>query len=163
MNYQILDTPIGPLRLVSNGSRLVKIEFDGRYTEQQVGSNTGDPLLARAADQLREYFAGRRQRFDLPLAPAGTPFQRSVWAALQDIPLGEVRSYRDIAIAIGRPAAVRAVGAANGRNPLPLVVPCHRVVGSDGSLTGFAGGLAIKRRLLELEGALTAGRGDFRH
>jgi methylated-DNA-[protein]-cysteine S-methyltransferase len=163
MNYQILDTPIGALRLVSNGARLVKIDFDGRYAECEPDSNTVDPLLARAADQLREYFAGGRKCFDLPLAPAGTPFQRAVWAALEDIPWGETRSYRDIAAAIGRPTAVRAVGAANGRNPLPLVVPCHRVVGSDGSLTGFAGGLAIKRRLLELEGALAAGRDDFRH
>lgn len=163
MNYRILDTPIGALRLVSNGSRLVKVEFAGRYTSGEADSGTDDSLLALAASQFGEYFAGRRKRFDLPLAPTGTPFQRTVWAALADIPWGEVRSYRDIAIAIGRPTAVRAVGAANGSNPLPLVVPCHRVVGSDGSLTGFAGGLAIKRRLLELEGALPLGRSDFRH
>jgi methylated-DNA-[protein]-cysteine S-methyltransferase len=165
MNDQILDTPIGALRLVSDGARLVKVEFAGHYPVpvREADSGTEDSLLARAINQFGEYFAGRRKRFDLPLAPAGTPFQRTVWAALADIPWGEVRSYRDIAIAIGRPTAVRAVGAANGRNPLPLVVPCHRVVGSDGSLTGFAGGLAIKRRLLELEGALPIGRSDFRH
>ena len=162
MRYQILDTPIGALRLVSNGTQLVMIEFDGRYSELATGEDTCDPLLASTANQLREYFAGRRDHFDLPLAPAGTAFQRSVWAALEEIPWGEVRSYRDIAIAIDRPAAVRAVGAANGRNPLPIVVPCHRVVGSDGSMTGFAGGLAIKRQLLELEGALAPGQEDFR-
>jgi methylated-DNA-[protein]-cysteine S-methyltransferase len=103
---------------------------------------------------LLEYFAGRRRRFELPLAPAGTAFQRQVWDALATIPWGELRSYADIARAIERPTAVRAVGAANGRNPLPIVVPCHRVIGSDGSLTGFAGGLEIKRQLLELEGSL---------
>ena len=163
MRYQLLDTPIGTLRLVANGTQLVQIEFDGHYSELEAGDNTRDPLLDRTADQLREYFSGRRDHFDLPLAPTGTAFQHSVWAALEEIPWGEVRSYRDIAIAIDRPAAVRAVGAANGRNPLPIVVPCHRVVGSDGSLTGFAGGLAIKRLLLEMEGALAPGQDDFKH
>jgi len=151
---RLLATPIGTLRLVSDGESLVAIEFEGRY-----GSDAGvlagsDPALAASALQLSEYFAGNRRHFDLPLAPAGTDFQRAVWAALAGIPWGEMRSYRDIARAIGRPAAVRAVGAANGRNPLPIVVPCHRVVGSDGSLTGYAGGLDIKKRLLQLEGAL---------
>ena len=102
---------------------------------------------------MLEYFAGRRRQFDLPLAPVGTPFQRAVWNALAAIPWGALRSYADIARAIERPTAVRAVGAANGRNPLPIVVPCHRVIGSNGTLTGFAGGLDIKRQLLELEGS----------
>jgi len=150
MTCQFLDTPIGGLRLVSNGTHLVKIEFGKNRDDCDTGKN--DPVLALAARQLQEYFDNRRDHFDLPLAPTGTPFQRSVWAALAAIPRGEVRSYRDIAIAIGKPTAVRAVGAANGRNPLPIVVPCHRVIGSDGSLTGFAGGLEMKRRLLELEG-----------
>lgn len=154
LHVEWLGTPIGTLRLVSDGASLLSIEFEGRW-----GSNAGvqsgdDPVLTACARQLTEYFAGERRAFELPLAPAGTAFQHMVWAALAAIPYGEVCSYRDIARAIGRPAAVRAVGAANGRNPLPIVVPCHRVVGSDGSLTGFAGGLAIKRTLLQLEGAL---------
>ena len=103
-------------------------------------------------EQLDGYFAGRRQRFDLPLAPSGTAFQRKVLAALQAIPYGETRSYKEVAAAIGKPRAVRAVGAANGRNPIPIIIPCHRVIGSDGSLTGFGGGLAAKRALLALEG-----------
>jgi methylated-DNA-[protein]-cysteine S-methyltransferase len=132
----------------------VRIEFQGQYTELDSARQADDPALATSASQLREYFKGKRHSFDLPLAPQGTDFQRSVWAALADIPHGQLRSYRDIANAVNNPAAVRAVGAANGRNPLPVVVPCHRVVGSDGSLTGYAGGLAIKRQLLELEGSL---------
>ena len=154
MNYQFLDTPIGKLRLVSNGAALVKIEFEGRYSDAEKDSLESDPVLEASANQLRDYFAGTRDRFELPLEPAGTDFQRAVWAALSAIPHGELRSYREIALAIDNPAAVRAVGAANGRNPLPVVVPCHRVIGSDGSLTGFAGGLEIKRQLLELEGSL---------
>ena len=167
MNMQFLDTPIGTLRLLSNGTQLVRIEFENHYgdvTGQDNGHGNGDctcversdPALAACARQLREYFARRRRHFDLPLAAAGTSFQRSVWEALAAIPYGELRSYRDIAQVIGNPSAVRAVGAANGRNPLPIVVPCHRVIGSNGSLTGFAGGLDIKTYLLELEGALSA-------
>ncbi len=157
MNYQLLDTPIGTLRLVSTGRQLAAIQFPGRHRERPGEVEARDPVLDTCAGQLREYFAGRRTRFDLPLAPGGTAFQQSVWRALAQIPYGELRSYADIAAAIGRPAAVRAVGAANGRNPLPIVVPCHRVIGSDGSLTGFAGGLDIKRRLLALERALPEG------
>ncbi|MBK6736676.1 MAG: methylated-DNA--[protein]-cysteine S-methyltransferase [Haliea sp.] len=163
MNMQYLDSPIGTLRLLSNGSQLVRIEFENHYgddTAHDTGDDTcvecSDPALAACAQQLREYFTRRRRQFDLPLAAAGTTFQRSVWQALAAIPYGELRSYRDIAQVIGNPSAVRAVGAANGRNPLPIVVPCHRVIGSNGSLTGFAGGLDIKTYLLELEGALSA-------
>lgn len=154
MNYQFLETPIGSLRLVSDGTHLLAIEFEGQYREDIQGSERSDPVLASCSRQLSEYFAGVRQSFELPLGAHGTPFQQSVWAALLDIPYGEVRSYRDIARSINNKAAVRAVGAANGRNPLPIVVPCHRVIGSDGSLTGFAGGLETKTRLLQLEGAL---------
>lgn len=154
MNYQFLDTPIGKLRLVSNGKALVKIEFEGYHSIAAADQAMSDPVLEACAGQLREYFTGTRDHFELPLEPRGTDFQRAVWAALAAIPHGELRSYRDIAVAIDRPTAVRAVGAANGRNPLPVVVPCHRVIGSDGSLTGFAGGLGIKRQLLELEGSL---------
>ena len=150
MNYQLLETPVGTLRLVSNGAQLVRIEFEGQYRAHEKHASS-DTVLAMCAEQLTGYFAGQRRYFELPLAARGTPFQQSVWNALADIPYGELRSYRDIARTIGNAAAVRAVGAANGRNPLPIVVPCHRVIGSNGSLTGFAGGLHIKRFLLQLE------------
>ncbi len=120
--------------------------------------NDANPLLASAVSQLREYFAGQRQRFELPLDPQGTDFQRKVWKALEEIPYGETRNYREIAEAVGTPRAVRAVGAANGRNPLPILVPCHRVIGADGKLVGYAGGLQVKRILLELEGRGQAGK-----
>lgn len=154
MNYQYLDTPLGQLRLVSDGTSITHIEFAGMHSDAGADEMTLDPALAACIRQLDEYFDGERTRFDLPLAPTGTEFQQRVWSALRDIPYGELRSYRDIATALDKPRAVRAVGAANGRNPLPIVVPCHRVIGSDGSLTGFAGGLAAKKSLLLLEGAL---------
>jgi methylated-DNA-[protein]-cysteine S-methyltransferase len=113
-------------------------------------------LLERARRQLAEYFAGKRRTFDLPLAPHGTEFQCAVWRALADIPYGETISYAQLATRVGKPTATRAVGAANGRNPLPIVLPCHRVIGADGSLTGFGGGLPTKQFLLRLEGALQA-------
>ena len=153
MNYQHLDTPIGTLRLASNGIQLLKIEFEGQYNNDVV--ETSDAVLVNCAHQLTDYFAGKRQRFELALWTKGTPFQQAVWDALADIPYGELRSYKDIAHSINNPAAVRAVGAASGRNPLPIVVPCHRVIGSNGSLTGFAGGLETKRVLLQLEARLT--------
>jgi len=153
MNTLTVSTPIGDLQLVSDGQSLVRIAFPGQHQQVEVDSKA-DAVLAKAAKQLGEFFDGRRRHFDLPLAPAGTQFQREVWTQLTKIPYGEVRSYRDIAAEIGRPTAVRAVGAANGRNPLPIVMPCHRVIGADGSLTGFAGGLERKRQLLVLEGYL---------
>jgi methylated-DNA-[protein]-cysteine S-methyltransferase len=113
--------------------------------------NADHPLLLQAEQQLQEYFAGTRQRFDLPLDFAGTEFQRKVWAALVSIPFGETRSYKQIAEQIGHPSAMRAVGAANGRNPVSIIAPCHRVIGANGKLTGFAGGLDIKAFLLSLE------------
>lgn len=155
MNILYFDSPIGTLRLVSNGSHITAIEFDGHHGEDD-GQEVRDAALSACAEQLTDYFAARRRSFELPLAAHGTPFQQSVWSALARIPYGELRSYRDIAQAIGNPAAVRAVGAANGRNPLPIVVPCHRVIGSNGTLTGFAAGLAAKSYLLRLEGALGA-------
>ncbi|MBE9538192.1 MAG: methylated-DNA--[protein]-cysteine S-methyltransferase [Proteobacteria bacterium] len=154
MNYHLLDTTIGTLRLVSNGSHLRAIEFPGRHGTEPEARQHKDAVLEKCATQLTEYFAGERSHFDLPLDAGGTEFQQAVWAALVAIPFGELRSYADIANSIGRPKAVRAVGAANGRNPIPIVVPCHRVIGSDGSLTGFAGGLPMKTKLLTLEGAL---------
>lgn len=145
-----LPSPLGPLTLVATDAALVSVEFDGRGPlSGAVPRRT--PLLAQACAELAAYFGGRLQVFDLPLAPAGTGFQQEVWAALRSIPCGEVRSYAEIARQIGRPAAVRAVGAANGRNPISIVVPCHRVVGSDGSLTGYGGGLDRKRWLLAHE------------
>jgi O-6-methylguanine DNA methyltransferase len=113
-----------------------------------------DPVLAEAAQQLNEYFAHQREAFTVPLRPQGTPFQLRVWRALGEIPYGRTRTYLDLARALGSPGAVRAVGAANARNPLPIFVPCHRVIGSSGSLTGYGGGLEIKRALLQLEGVL---------
>jgi methylated-DNA-[protein]-cysteine S-methyltransferase len=158
VNFQYMDTPIGTLRLVSNSEQLIRIEFENQYDDapeiDSPGTEVSDTVLKVCAEQLAEYFAARRQHFELPLCAQGTPFQHSVWNALAGIPYGEVCSYRDIAHIIGNPAAVRAVGAANGRNPLPIVVPCHRVIGSDGTLTGFAGGLEAKTYLLQLEGAL---------
>ena len=114
-------------------------------------------MLADAIMQLREYFAGSRETFTVPLRPTGTPFQLSVWRALEGIPYGYTRTYRDIACLLGRPTATRAVGAANGQNPLPIFVPCHRAIGSNGSLTGFGGGLEVKLALLRLEGVLLPG------
>lgn len=152
-----MDSPVGRLTLVAGEAALVAILWEqdppARVRLGPLAPDPAHPLLVRAARQLGEYFAGTRQRFDLPLAFQGTDFQRAVWQALLTIPYGQTRSYREIARQIGRPAAVRAVGAANGRNPLSIVAPCHRVVGSDGALTGFAGGLEAKRHLLALEGA----------
>ena len=153
-----LDSPIGRLRLVATDQGLSHLLFD-----QQVGEDLesdGDeveaddhPVLAAATAQLAEYFAGRRQEFDIPLDLTGTEFQRAAWSALASVPFGETRSYRQQAEAIGRPKAVRAIGAANGKNPVPIVLPCHRIVGSDGSLTGYGGGLPIKEFLLNHEQA----------
>jgi len=121
--------------------------------EAEAAAISTDPLLLEAADQLGAYFAGELHEFDLPLAPRGTPFQRGVWDAVSAIPYGSTATYADIAAAVGRPSACRAVGAANGRNPLPLIVPCHRVIGAAGALTGYGGGLERKRSLLDLEAA----------
>lgn len=158
-----MDTPIGTLTLAADGHGLLRIDFPPPC-QAHVGDDWregGNAVLAEAQRQLQEYFAGKRQRFELPLSPRGTEFQRTVWTTLAAIPYGDTWSYRDLARQIGRPTATRAVGAANGRNPLPIVLPCHRVIGADGSLTGFGGGLPTKRFLLELEGALPTGSGLF--
>lgn len=143
---KVIDSPIGPLTLQGTAESLTALRFG---SAQAGGSSC--PLLEEAARQLGEYFAGQRQRFALPLSPAGTPFQRSVWCALQEVTYGQTASYRDIASRIGKPNACRAVGMANHRNPLPILIPCHRIIASDGSLTGYAGGLAAKEFLLKLE------------
>ena len=148
-------SPVGTLTLVASDTGLVAIlwpdDAPGRVRLTEAQDAPDHPVLAATATQLAEYFAGARTAFDLPLATAGTDFQRAVWRALDAIPYGETRSYADIARAIGRPTAMRAVGAANGRNPISIVTPCHRVIGASGALTGFAGGLAAKRHLLGLE------------
>lgn len=146
MNARTIETPIGPLTLEADENAVTVIRF-GAGVAQDVS-----PLLDAAEAQLREYFAGTRRTFDLPLAPRGTAFQQRVWAALRTIPYGETRTYGELAAAIGNPRAARAVGMANHRNPLPILIPCHRVIGADGSLTGYAGGVETKRKLLALEG-----------
>ena len=151
--YTYTDSPIGSLLLAGDGENLHTLGFpDGKMQRRHEPGWIEDAAsFARPIEQLRAYFAGELERFDLPLAPAGTEFQRKVWAALLDIPYGETRSYGELARQIGNGKASRAVGAANGRNPIPVIIPCHRVVGGDGSLTGFGGGLDTKRRLLDLE------------
>jgi methylated-DNA-[protein]-cysteine S-methyltransferase len=153
VNFSYLETPIGTL-LVAGDDALRKIQFPkaaraGKPERGWVESPRG--VVGDALRQLREYFAGRRTEFDLPVEPAGTSFQRSVWRRLQEIPYGETISYGELARRVGKPQAARAVGAANGRNPIPIVIPCHRVIGSNGALTGFGGGLPIKEALLALE------------
>jgi len=157
--HVVVDSPIGPLTLVAADGRLTGLYMDAQQhgPKDEVVGPPDDPEaepFASAAAQLAAYFAGQLTEFDLPLAPAGTRFQRTVWAALQQIPYGETWSYGQLASKIGNPAAVRAVGLANGRNPIALVVPCHRVIGADGSLTGYGGGLDRKRYLLDLEAGL---------
>ncbi|AEV60997.1 cysteine methyltransferase [Pseudomonas ogarae] len=154
--YKTIQSPVGQLILVARETRLAAILWENeRLNRVRLGpleEDTEHPLLKETERQLLEYFAGQRRRFELELDFAGTDFQIRVWHALLTIPFGETRSYRDIAVQIGQPTAVRAVGAANGRNPISIIAPCHRVIGSSGSLTGFAGGLAAKQLLLSLEG-----------
>lgn len=165
LHHTVIDTPIGPLTLVASAAGLCAVRFAaGRGPEHgSPGAIAADdpshPVLVEAARQLGEYFAGLRQEFDLPLDVKGTPFQRAAWAALHAIPYGTTISYAEQADRIGDRRAARAVGAANGRNPVPIVVPCHRVVGADGSLTGFAGGTDVKAWLLDHERRMRAGAG----
>jgi methylated-DNA-[protein]-cysteine S-methyltransferase len=158
--FKEMPSPVGRLTLVASETGLAAVLWENddprRVRLAPRRRDEAHPLLGEAERQLAAYFAGRLRRFALPLDPAGTPFQRQVWDALLTIPFGETRSYRQIAVQIGRPAAARAVGAANGRNPLSIVAPCHRVIGAGGALTGFAGGLAVKARLLALETAAAA-------
>lgn len=152
---KIIDSPVGRLTLVASEQGLVAILWENdnprRVPLGEVVETDGHAVLLETERQLREYFAGRRREFALPLHFRGTEFQRQVWSALLTIPYGQTRSYAEIARQIDCPAAVRAVGAANGRNPLSIVAPCHRVIGSNGKLTGFAGGLEAKAQLLSLE------------
>jgi methylated-DNA-[protein]-cysteine S-methyltransferase len=153
--YKEIRSPLGKLKLVASTNALVGVLWEAESTDrlrpeaQEIEGH--HPILAEAERQLFEYFAGERTQFELPLEPRGTEFQKKVWRSLRKIPFGTTKSYMDIARAIGSPRACRAVGAANGKNPLPIVVPCHRVVGANGALTGFGGGLEIKAKLLALE------------
>ncbi|SDA10814.1 methylated-DNA-[protein]-cysteine S-methyltransferase [Nitrosospira sp. Nsp18] len=153
--YKIVDSPIGKLKLVSNGSKLSAILWEhdkpNRVRLGPMHEEKDSPILAETERQLNEYFAGKRNCFELELDFVGTEFQRKVWEALLTIPFGETRSYREIAMQIGNVKAVRAVGAASGKNPISIIAPCHRVIGTSGDLTGFAGGLGTKKLLLTLE------------
>ena len=158
-HHTVLDSPLGPLTVVTEDDGLCGLYVEqGLHKALERRATLGAPsraqevpLLQAVAEQLTAYFRGELTEFDLPVAAAGTPFQQRVWAALTDIPYGETRSYGQIATEVGNPAASRAVGAANGRNPVSIVVPCHRVVGSTGRLTGYAGGLTTKEQLLAHE------------
>jgi methylated-DNA-[protein]-cysteine S-methyltransferase len=152
-----IDTPIGRLRLVATDAGLREVLWPDDPVPAAVGRD-GDPVLAAAVVQLEEYFAGNRRAFDLPLDVVGTPFQTAAWLALAAIPFGTTISYGEQARNLGHPGAARAIGAANGRNPLPIVLPCHRVVGAQGELTGYGGGLHVKHALLEHERRVLAGR-----
>ena len=151
-SYTTVATPIGELTLVASETALTEVHFPRRFGGSVPrGENA---MLARVAQQLSEYFAGKRTSFDVPLAMAGTEFEQRVWGLLREIPFGATLSYGDLARRLGTPKDARAVGAANGKNPIPIIVPCHRVIGSNGDLTGFGGGLETKRWLLVHEGAL---------
>jgi methylated-DNA-[protein]-cysteine S-methyltransferase len=150
--WTVVDSPIDPLLLVGDERGLRELAMAPHSPPDDAVRD--DDALGHAAAQLEEYFAGERTRFDLPLSPVGTPFQLRVWAELREIPYGGTTTYGRIATDLGQPTASRAVGLANGRNPIAVIVPCHRVIGSDGSLTGFGGGLDRKRWLLEHEGVL---------
>lgn len=153
--YTIIESPLGEILAAANARGLVRISFlEGKHPvapEANWKRHDDDAILREATEQFRAYLCGDLTEFHLPLAAEGTAFQKRVWAELEKIPYGETATYGAIAEALDRPTASRAVGAANGRNPLPVIVPCHRVIGSDGSLTGYAGGVAIKERLLALE------------
>ena len=155
--YKSISSPVGRLKLVASERGLAAILWENgdpeRVRLEPLVEDPSDPILIETERQLASYFAGKLKAFDVPLDFKGTAFQKSVWAALLTIPFGETRSYGDIARQIGRPTASRAVGAANGKNPISIIAPCHRVIGSTGALTGFAGGLATKERLLGLERA----------
>jgi O-6-methylguanine DNA methyltransferase len=170
LHFAKIDSAVGPLFLAESARGLLALEFDARLPEQQsirpnprdlreenhqIAFEESPSLLRPYAIQLEEYFSGKRRAFDFSLDLRGTEFQISCWRALIAIPYGETRSYADIARAVGKPNAFRAVGMANNRNPIAIVVPCHRVIASDGTLCGYGGGLDVKKRLLELEGALT--------
>ncbi|MFT3727188.1 MAG: methylated-DNA--[protein]-cysteine S-methyltransferase [Terricaulis sp.] len=152
----IYEGPIGKFTLVSNGAALLHLDFETTKTPAPSHPRGADKVLDKAKRELDAYFAGKLKQFTVAVAPQGTEFQRRCWAALQKIPYGQTRTYGQQAVVVGNPKAMRAVGLANGRNPIAVIIPCHRVIGADGSLTGFGGGLPRKKFLLGLE----AGEGD---
>lgn len=152
--YVICPSPYGTIYIAEEAGSITDLFFETEKPSDEDIEIRETPLLKNAAKQLKEYFDGKRKDFDLPLNPHGTEFQRKDWDALCKIPYGETRSYKDIAEMLGNPKACRAVGLANNRNPIAIIIPCHRVIGSNGSLVGYAGGLHIKEGLLRLEGAL---------
>lgn len=151
--YTLVDSPLGQILLVGDGTNLTGLNFQGGTQPMKIGMDwqQNDACFAAASAQLQAYFAGELQEFDLPLQPDGTPFQQQVWQQLLAIPYGETISYGKLAQRLGKPTAARAVGLANGANPIPLVIPCHRVIGSNGKLTGYGGGLPLKEALLAHE------------
>lgn len=153
--YKLMSSPLGKLKLIASDTALTAILWENddlkRVRLTSLKEDNQHPILLEAERQLADYFAGKRNAFNLKLSFAGTPFQQKVWQALLTIPFGETRTYRQIAQQIGSPTAVRAVGAANGKNPISIIAPCHRVIGSNGQLTGFAGGMQAKQYLLNLE------------
>jgi len=167
-NIYFYDTSVGKVGITDNGEAITDLMYVGGDMPHETAAGTASglkdwvrdlydanlketPLIREAAEQLNEYLAGKRKAFDLPLAPEGTPFQKAVWKALTGIPYGETRTYKEIAETVGKPRACRAVGMANNKNPIAILIPCHRVIGADGKLTGYAGGLDIKKKLLDLE------------
>jgi len=166
IRYDLVDAALGALLLIARGDALCGIHFEGARWQPKVGADwrraQGDALLRTAQVELDEYLAGERTAFDLPLAAIGTPFQRAVWGAIAAVPYGATIAYGELATRVGRPDAIRAAGAATGRNPWTIVVPCHRIVGADGALTGYAGGVSRKRALLALEARRVHGAGDAR-
>lgn len=157
VQHIVFDSPIGPLTAVENDAGLAAVYMAVHKRRPAPGTfgsavvRSASPVLSAVAEQLGEYFAGERREFSVPLAPAGTEFQQRVWAALRQIPYGGLRTYGELAAMLGHPSMAQAVGAANGRNPISIIVPCHRVVGADGALVGYAGGVERKQFLLELE------------
>lgn len=149
MEFYQFETPIGWLSLGAEDGAIVRVYLPNAPTPRLMSHPT--PLLERAREQILEYFAGERKEFDLPINPMGTPFQQKVWQALRDIPWGQTRSYRDIARAVDCPGGFQAVGQANSSNPLPILIPCHRVIAADGSLGGYSGGPEVKKALLAVE------------
>lgn len=159
VQYQLVPSPVGELLITASGAAVTSIHFPkGEPHEIDASWERGGAVLDQAQQQLEEYFRGERTEFELPLEPEGTEFQKQVWVQLQRIPYGETISYGELARRLGNPNASRAVGAANGRNPISIVIPCHRVIGSNGALTGFGGGLRVKEQLLDLESPLFGGR-----
>lgn len=150
MEFSFFETPLGYMALGEEEGHITRLYLPNTPTPRLMPHET--PLLSRAREQLLGYLAGERKEFDLPLAPQGTPFQQKVWKTLREIPWGETRSYKDIALAADCPKGFRAVGMANHRNPIPIFIPCHRVIAADGSLGGYAGGLELKKALLTIEG-----------